>query len=97
MIKRLADAADVYRIDPARRFGVCRPNAADFQMLERALAFKDPTASRQLFEAWSVAAKSVRIDSWRAHFDTEVLSISRARGALTTAIHNPNDVARRPR
>ena len=37
VIKRLADAADVYGIDPARRFGVCRPSAHEFQVLERAI------------------------------------------------------------
>ena len=95
VIKRLADAADVYGIDPARRFGVCRPSAHEFQVLERATTFEDSAQICQLFEKWSAAAKSVRINSWRTHFDTEVASFSVARAALTRALQLSNDVARR--
>lgn len=95
VIKRLADAADVYSIDPARRFGVCRPTGYEFHLLERAIAFEDSAQICQLFEKWSATAKSVRINSWRTHFDTAAASYSVARAALSRALENPNEIARR--
>jgi hypothetical protein len=95
VIKRLADATDVYGVDPARRFGVCRPSTDEFQVLERAITFKDSARICQLFELWSAAAKSAKINSWRTHFDTEVASFSVARAALVRALQRSNDVARR--
>jgi hypothetical protein len=95
VIARLADAADVYDIDPARRFGVCRPSTQEFQMLERAIAFQDAAQICQLFERWSTAAKSVRINSWRTHFGTEAASFSVARAALIRALRMSNDICRR--
>jgi hypothetical protein len=95
VIKRLADAADVYGIDPVRRFGVCRPSAHEFQVLERAASFEDSAQICQLFEEWSAAAKSVRIHSWRAHFNSETRSFSAASSALTNALLQSNEFIRR--
>ena len=85
VIQRLADAADVYGIDPTRRFSVCRPSPHEFQLLERAVSFEDSTQICQIFNGWSAAAQGVRIDSWRTHFDSEAASFSQARSALTRA------------
>ena len=58
-------------------------------------SFEDSAQICQLFEKWSAAAKSVRINSWRTHFDTEAASFSVARAALTRALEQSNDIARR--
>ena len=95
VIERLADAADVYGIDPARRFGVCRPSAHEFHVLERATTFKDSAQICQLFETWAAAARSGRINSWRTHFDTEAASFSAASAKLTHALQLPDFAAMR--
>lgn len=95
VIRRLADAADVYGVDPTRRFGVCRPSAHEFQKLERAITFKDSAPICQLFEVWSAATKSAKINSWRTHFDTQAANFSVARAALVRALQRSNDAARR--
>jgi hypothetical protein len=95
VITRLADAELVYDIDPARRFGVCRPNRDEFQSLERATIFGDSAKICELFEKWSAAAKSVRINSWRTHFDVAPTSFSAAKAELTRGLRQKNDVCRR--
>ena len=95
VIKRLADAADVYGIDPDRRFGVSRPSAHEFHLLERAITFKDSGKICQLFEKWSAAAKSIIIINWRTHFDEKAASFSVAKAALTRALQKSSDIARR--
>lgn len=95
VIKRLADAADVYGIDPGRRFGVCRPSAREFRKFELAVSFADSAQICQLFEQWSAAATSVQGINWRTLVATEFVSFSAARAALDGALHHSNDLARR--
>ena len=76
-------------------FGVCRPSPHEFQVLERAISFEDSAQICQIFESWSAAAQSVRINNWRTHFETEAASFSVARAALTRALEQPNDIVRR--
>jgi hypothetical protein len=86
VINCLADAADVYTIDPARRFGLCRPTADEFHLLERAIKFKDRARICRLFEEWSAGAMSERIDNWRTQIETHVVSFAAARAALHRAL-----------
>jgi hypothetical protein len=95
VLERLAGAADVYGIDPTRRFGVCRPTRQEFHVLTRAISFNDRGRIRRLFEAWSEAAMSEHNDTWRTRLATEVLSFSAARAALASALQLPDDIARR--
>jgi hypothetical protein len=94
VIERLADAAEVYGVDPARRFGVCRPSPHEFQVLEHAIKFEDTAQTSQIFEKWSAAAQREHINSWRTHFATKPTSFSAARAALVCALQLPNDIAR---
>jgi hypothetical protein len=95
VIRRLADAADVYDIDPARRFGLCRPTADEFNWLKRAITFKDAAKIRQVFEKWSAAAHTISVSNWRTHFNSEIPSFTAASAALTHALRQSDDVARR--
>lgn len=95
VIKKLANGADVYGVDPARRFAVCRPSAHEFQVLEQAIAFQDSTRIGCLLESLATAAKGIRIHSWRTHLATPAVSFSAARQALVSALERSNDVARR--
>lgn len=93
VIKRLSDAADVYAIDPARRFGVCRPSPQDFRVLERAISFEDPVQISNIFDTWATAAQRERITNWQTHFATKPTSFSVARAALTRSLQLPNEIA----
>lgn len=95
VIRRLADAAEVYDLDPARRFAVCRPSAQDFHVLERAVAFKDAARIRGQLESMSAAAKSTRIQIWQTHFVNQAVSFSAARQALARALQRSDHVCRR--
>lgn len=92
VINRLADLAEMYRVDLGRRFGVCRPSEHEFQVLERAIRFEDSAKVRELLEKWSVAAKSAPIKSWRTQTDTGPISFSAATAALTRALQLPADL-----
>ena len=95
VIQRLADAADVYDVDPAQRFAVCRPSAQDFHVLERSVAFKDAARIRRQLESMSAAAKSTNIQLWQTHFVNQVVSFSAARQALARALQRSDPVCRR--
>jgi hypothetical protein len=95
VIERLANAADVYGYDPSQRFRVCRPTRQEFHVLTQAISFHDRALTRRLFEAWSAAAMSARIDTWRSQLPTEASGVSTARAALASALQLPNDIARR--
>ena len=94
VITRLANAADLYGIDPGRRFDVLRPSADDFRMLERATTFADSALIRGLFNAWVVALQGTYIKNWRTQFDTRAPSYARASAALSNALQL-QDVFRR--
>jgi hypothetical protein len=94
VIQRLITAQDVYNIDPARRFGVCRPNVHEFHRLEQAILFKDSDLIAEMFETWAASARSLRIHNWRTHLVTETASYSVARAELARALEL-GDVARR--
>jgi hypothetical protein len=95
VINRLADAAEVYGIDPGRRFGVCRPSACQLHLLERTIAFEASAKICQLFEKWSAAAKSITINNWRTHFDAKAATFTVARAALIRALQMSHDISRR--
>jgi hypothetical protein len=92
VINRLADLAKMYSVDLGRRFSVCQPSEHEFQVLELAIRFEDSAKIRELFEKWSVAAKSAPIKSWRTQAGTEVVSFSATTAALTRALQLPADL-----
>lgn len=94
VITRLADAADVYSIDPARRFGVFRSNAREFHMLERATTFADKGRICDILQSWAASSRDVAVYNWRAQFDVTPLSYARASAALNRALQL-QDIARR--
>jgi hypothetical protein len=85
VIRRLANAADLYQIDPRRRFGVCRPVRKDIEHFFVASEFSDPSTIRQLLEKWAKSAKSSK-RSWRSHFPTARPTYSAARSGLARAL-----------
>jgi hypothetical protein len=94
LIQRLADMQELYGIDPALRFGVCRPRAKDFAQLKRAASFGDSAKICQLFKSWAATVRKEMIDDWRAHFCAQPASYSEARAALVRALQL-SDVRRR--
>ena len=89
VIKRLADAADVYGIDPARRFGVCRPSAHEFQVLERAITFEDSAQICQLFEnvvGGCQERKNQQLANTFRHGGSELLSRPRGVNSCAPAV-----------
>jgi hypothetical protein len=95
VIDRLAAAANLYGIDPARRFGVSRPSADEFHLLEQAISFQDSSQIGELFKKWSAAAKSATINNWQKHFDAKAPTFSVTRAELAHALRETNVITRR--
>jgi hypothetical protein len=94
VIRWLADAEQAFRIDLARRFAVCRPDAIDFERLDKAIAFKDAVQVTRVFQQWSIIARAAKVASWYSYVETGPITFSAAHEELQRAIELPMPLAR---
>jgi hypothetical protein len=95
VIERLADVADLYGIDPGRRFAVCRLTNDEFNELKLATTFEDSGRIRQLFEGWATNATRQKVDSWRIQSRRPAMTYSAASAALRRALEIQDGYLRR--